>query len=177
MVLPDQMLCYYEGDQRATQALNKLFSDLKVIRDLPPFAALHYIFRGIGLGQDYDPDVLLPKLCARAKPYSTIRDFLQHVREEKIPEEQQGKNKQINDGITLQTVHASKGLEYDTVFVIGLQEGLFPSARACTVKETEEERRLMYVAMTRARNRLYLCARGCEDIGKRYSPFIAELER
>lgn len=176
-VLPGQMLCYYEGDQRATQALNKLFSDLKYIRDLPPFAALHYIFRGIGLGQDYDPDVLLPKLCARAKPYSTIRDFLQHVREEKIPEEQQGKNKQIKDGITLQTVHASKGLEYDTVFVIGLQEGLFPSARACTVKETEEERRLMYVAMTRARNRLYLCARGCENIGKRYSPFIAELER
>nr|MCR5269211.1 ATP-binding domain-containing protein [Lachnospiraceae bacterium] len=74
------------------------------------------------------------------------------------------------------TVHASKGLEYDTVFVIGLQEGLFPSAKAVTKEELQEERRLLYVAMTRARTRLYLCARGREDEGKRYSAFIEELK-
>ena len=49
------------------------------------------------------------------------------------------------------TVHASKGLEFDSVFVVGLEENLFPSARALeSLRELEEERRLLYVAMTRA---------------------------
>lgn len=85
---------------------------------------------------------------------------------------------QRDDGIhlVLQTIHASKGLEYDTVFVIGLQEGLLPSNRAVSEEEREEERRLLYVAMTRARNRLYLFARGHEKYGKRISSFLYEMD-
>ena len=75
----------------------------------------------------------------------------------------------------LQTIHAAKGLEYDTVFVIGLQEGILPHIRAKGKEEKEEERRLLYVAMTRARNRLYLIARGKKERGKRYSSFIDEI--
>lgn len=55
------------------------------------------------------------------------------------------------------TIHASKGLEFDHVFITGLEQGLFPSQRDDEKKEdTEEERRLMYVALTRARKNLYL---------------------
>jgi len=55
------------------------------------------------------------------------------------------------------TVHSAKGLEFDCVFVTGLEEGLFPSERSMSDYEgLEEERRLMYVAITRARKRLYL---------------------
>ncbi len=55
------------------------------------------------------------------------------------------------------TVHASKGLEFDVVFIGGLEEGLFPHENAMSDKGgLEEERRLMYVAITRARKRLYL---------------------
>jgi DNA helicase-2/ATP-dependent DNA helicase PcrA len=61
------------------------------------------------------------------------------------------------DAIQLMTVHAAKGLEFDCVFITGLEEGLFPHENAMSDFEgLEEERRLMYVAITRARKRLYL---------------------
>jgi DNA helicase-2/ATP-dependent DNA helicase PcrA len=61
------------------------------------------------------------------------------------------------DAVQLMTVHSAKGLEFDCVFVTGLEEGLFPSERSLSDYEgLEEERRLMYVAITRARQRLYL---------------------
>ena len=60
-------------------------------------------------------------------------------------------------GVTLSTVHQAKGLEFDTVFVTGMEEGLFPHAKSMKAYgSTEEERRLCYVAVTRAKRRLYL---------------------
>lgn len=62
-----------------------------------------------------------------------------------------------NDALQLMTVHAAKGLEFDVVFICGLEEGLFPHENSLVAdKGLEEERRLMYVAVTRARQRLYL---------------------
>ena len=62
-----------------------------------------------------------------------------------------------DDRVTLMTVHSAKGLEYENVFVIGLDDGIFPSSRSFDSEEDmEEERRLAYVAITRAKKRLYL---------------------
>ena len=62
------------------------------------------------------------------------------------------------DALQLMTVHASKGLEFDAVFITGLEEGLFPHENSALAEGgVEEERRLMYVAITRARKRLYMC--------------------
>jgi DNA helicase-2/ATP-dependent DNA helicase PcrA len=61
------------------------------------------------------------------------------------------------EAIKLTTVHQAKGLEYDVVFVIGLADGMFPGRRAIEAGDVEEERRLFYVAVTRAKNELYLC--------------------
>ena len=61
------------------------------------------------------------------------------------------------DAVTLMTIHASKGLEFKVIFIVGLEEGLFPSYRSMdTEEELEEERRLMYVAITRAMERLII---------------------
>ncbi|MDR0856585.1 MAG: UvrD-helicase domain-containing protein [Clostridiales bacterium] len=62
-----------------------------------------------------------------------------------------------SDRVTIATIHSAKGLEFKTVFVVGLDEGLFPIGRAAESKQDmEEERRLMYVAVTRARERLFI---------------------
>lgn len=60
------------------------------------------------------------------------------------------------EGVTLMTVHAAKGLEFDAVFVVGLEQGLFPAERQDESRDPEEERRLFYVALTRAKERLFL---------------------
>jgi superfamily I DNA/RNA helicase len=58
--------------------------------------------------------------------------------------------------LSLMTVHAAKGLEFDVVFVVGMEEGIFPDRRCMEEGQLEEERRLAYVAITRAERRLYL---------------------
>jgi DNA helicase-2/ATP-dependent DNA helicase PcrA len=64
---------------------------------------------------------------------------------------------QKKDAVKLMTIHAAKGLEFHTVFIAGLEQGLFPSERGDSNKQSrEEERRLMYVAVTRAKHQLYL---------------------
>ena len=61
------------------------------------------------------------------------------------------------DSLRLTTVHQAKGLEYSAVFLIGLADGSFPLRRSIEAGDVEEERRLFYVAVTRARDELYLC--------------------
>jgi DNA helicase-2/ATP-dependent DNA helicase PcrA len=84
------------------------------------------------------------------------------------------------DALRLTTVHQAKGLEFAVVFVIGLGEGLFPLRRAIEGGDIEEERRLFYVAVTRARDELYLCfpmvnTKGGPAMLLQPSRFIAEL--
>ncbi|MDR0703234.1 MAG: UvrD-helicase domain-containing protein [Azoarcus sp.] len=93
---------------------------------------------------------------ARAQPHALLADFLNHASLE-AGDHQAGADA---DAVQLMTVHAAKGLEFDAVFLSGLEEELFPHANSLTdAGGLEEERRLMYVAVTRARERLYLsCA-------------------
>lgn len=91
-----------------------------------------------------------------------------------------GAEKENLNAVKLMTAHASKGLEFNTVFIVGAEEGLFPHANALnenTVDAIEEERRLFYVAMTRAKKKLYI-TRACQKkAGKDGSLIISKASR
>ena len=96
------------------------------------------------------------ELMAVANEFPKVETFLESValiQAEDIADQLQPKETQV----TLMTIHSAKGLEFDNVFVVGLEEGLLPHSRSLVEKETlEEERRLLYVAITRARRKLFL---------------------
>jgi DNA helicase-2/ATP-dependent DNA helicase PcrA len=93
----------------------------------------------------------LKTLIEISSNYTDIESFLADISVE-IPENL----KEEKDFLTLSTIHSAKGLEWEIVFVIGLQEGVLPSARAKDKEELDEEERLLYVAVTRAKEELYL---------------------
>ena len=83
-----------------------------------------------------------------------LRDFLENV---SLIEQESVRAEDTNNAVTLMSVHSAKGLEFDTVFIIGLEEGLFPHGNSMyDPEDMEEERRLCYVAITRAKQKLYL---------------------
>ena len=119
------------------------------------------------------------ELLAVASEYKNVEEFLESA----ALSESEIKQHKSNAKITLMTIHAAKGLEFENVFVVGLEEGLFPHSRSLLSgekEEVEEERRLMYVAMTRAKKRLTLSwARSRLVFGGRHSSipsrFLAEI--
>lgn len=108
---------------------------------------------------DVDRKMNIDQLIQSVKSYehlnddATLTDYLESVTLQSSLDEEDGDQ----PSVSISTVHASKGLEFDYVFIIGLEEGRFPLSRAMdSIDEMEEERRLMYVAVTRARKKLYL---------------------
>ena len=99
----------------------------------------------------------IKELRSVAINFPDIVEFLENVslvEQEYVSDPNPGSKKQA---VTLMTLHAAKGLEFGVVFMIGMEEGLFPHARSLMDKqELEEERRLCYVGMTRAKEKLYL---------------------
>ncbi|MBI5870502.1 MAG: DNA helicase PcrA [Actinobacteria bacterium] len=95
----------------------------------------------VGVAEEYDS----------LHPDGSLREFLQEISLytdiDKMPE--------VEEAITLMTLHNAKGLEFPVVFIIGAEEGIFPHSRSMEEQNIEEERRLCYVGMTRARQRLY----------------------
>jgi DNA helicase-2/ATP-dependent DNA helicase PcrA len=112
----------------------------------------------------------LQQLAGFSRQFKTLDDFLTQLAllTNVEAEDQQAANDD-DERIRLSTIHQAKGLEYDVVFVIMLCDGLFPSARAIgdgdNPEGEEEERRLFYVAVTRARNELYLIAPESRIVG------------
>ncbi len=97
----------------------------------------------------------LNALVGFAQRFEETQDFLAQI----LLLNSETSDRQVDpstDAVKLTTVHQAKGLEYDVVFVIGLADGQFPGRRSIEAGDVEEERRLFYVAVTRARNELYL---------------------
>ena len=97
------------------------------------------------------------ELLSVASKFENLSDFLENVSLVEAESEAQKSASEGKEAITLMTVHAAKGLEFETVFLVGMEEGLFPHLRSSfDPADLEEERRLAYVGITRAKVKLYL---------------------
>ena len=163
--------------------------DVKMLMKMAPYAAIQYIRKGIGYDdflKEYafthqinrsDLNEVLAEIEEAAKAFSSVEEWFAHV--EEYTETLKVKEKERNrprPGVRLMTIHASKGLEFKQVFLIAANEGRIPYQKAKTDKEIEEERRLFYVAMTRAKDFLKICYVKIKN-GKEVTPsrFVDEL--
>ncbi|WP_077033884.1 UvrD-helicase domain-containing protein [Pelomonas sp. KK5] len=118
------------------------------VDELSPGALSEGLPRAVAAAQTATPDAETGEIM------SPLAAFLTHASLEAGDNQAQAGQ----DAVQLMTVHSAKGLEFDAVFITGLEEGLFPHENSLSDGDgLEEERRLMYVAITRARQRLYLC--------------------
>jgi DNA helicase-2/ATP-dependent DNA helicase PcrA len=169
-------------------SLFELMQLIDHLRDLPPDEAIkevisktNYLDYLASYAKGNSMDMVsreenLEELTYAASQKDSLYDFLEDSA--LIRDDQDDQEKDNARGVRLSTIHASKGLEYKTVFVIGCEERLFPHWKSLeTTHELEEERRLMYVAMTRAEKFLYLswAESRRREYGRR-SRFIDEIE-
>ena len=125
----------------------------------------------------------LNQLAAFARQFKDVNEFLSQLALISNVDAEAAPNQTADtEAVNLSSVHQAKGLEYHTVFVIWLTDGMFPSARSLETREAiEEERRLFYVAITRARDELYLTFphmrlnAGYGDVFQRPSRFLKEI--
>ena len=141
---------------------------VKHICTLRPYLAIKYIWSGIGygrwlereLGMDTDRwDAIneqLEEITQEMKHFANLEEWLAHVEHDRILQKslQKPKSKEQTEGICLLTMHASKGLEFDKVYLLDVNKGKVPKGSKLSAEEIEEERRLFYVAMTRAKKHL-----------------------
>lgn len=163
--------------------------DVKMLMKMAPYAAIQYIRKRIGYDdflKEYafthqinrsDLNEVMAEIEEAAKAFTSVEEWFTHV--EEYTETLRAKEKERNrprPGVRLMTIHASKGLEFKQVFLIEANEGRIPYQKAKTDKEIEEERRLFYVAMTRAKDFLKICYVKIKN-GKEVTPsrFVDEL--
>ncbi len=178
----------YDEQPWVAERIEKLHSDIKMLERMSPYAAINYIRHGIGyeeyLGEyaDYrglnkeDLYDVLDELQASARGFKNYEAWELHMQEyaQELREKAKQKNENPN-AITLSTMHSAKGLEFASVFIIDANEGITPYKKALLEKDVEEERRLFYVAMTRAIETLTICAvKEIHNKPAEVSRFIAE---
>ena len=147
------------------QKFQELYSTIKDYRQFTTDELLRKIINTTGYLSLYNQDDAddqarienIKELRSVAKQFPDLSQFLDAValvESEYFESEKNAKNK---NGIKLMTLHQAKGLEFDTVFIVGVEEGLLPHSRSIYDQhELEEERRLFYVGITRARKKLYI---------------------
>ena len=158
------------GTRWLFEKIDKLEMDLLLMRKMEPFQAIEYIRRGIGY-EDYlreyarfrrmneeDLFEILEQIQETARDYHSTEEWFDYIKEygEELRKQIDAGRKEEKEGVTLTTMHSSKGLEYEVVFIMDVNEGIIPHKKAVKDADLEEERRLFYVALTRARTYLFL---------------------
>ena len=166
------MIRYAAGDELLIKKINEFREQMEFIGRLPAAAIIFVenqfkVSRYICSRDEYKnikPEDLKEDISFLSKlssGFSTVKDFMKYISEygEHMKSSYEKSVQAVNNNhvnITISTIHSSKGLEYDSVWIMGANEGSIPSRKALTPGAIEEERRLFYVAITRAKNTLYI---------------------
>ena len=160
---------HYEEKEWMLDRIDKFEEDLNLLKNMTPYAAINYIRHGIGY-EEYlrtyalfrklkieDMHEILDELADSAKGYQTFGEWFIHIAKytDKLKEQARTKISE-KKGVVISTFHSIKGLEFNQVFLMDVNEGTIPYRKAVTESNIEEERRLFYVGMTRARKELNL---------------------
>ena len=174
--LNDEIICweymmdYYKDKPYVCDKIERLQYDLKMLGRMGPFAAINYIRHVMGY-EEYlkayaefrrmnaeDLMEVLNELQESARAYKTYDEWFAYMeRYKKEMDEMRKRQQEVKEGVHLATMHSSKGLEYDKVFILDAAEGITPYKKAVLDADLEEERRMFYVAMTRAKKELTIC--------------------
>ena len=166
----EQLKDFYKDKDWMCDRLTTLETHLRILKGLSPFAAINFIRKGMGYEEylreyaEYrkiKPEELseiLDRLTDSTKGMDSLKEWEDYIEDYtgKL-EEQAKKQEQEREGVLISTLHGVKGLEYDKVYILNVNEGSMPYKKAVLEPAIEEERRLFYVGMTRARKELDLC--------------------
>ncbi len=159
---------FYEKKQHwVAERIEQLEADLRVLSRIGPYAAINYIRMGIGYEEFLETYAeyrringehlleVLDELQDGARQFRTYEEWFAHM-EDYTRELQRQKQQQelLTDCVSLATLHSAKGLEYEKVHILDVNEELMPYKKAVLDLELEEERRMFYVGITRARKEL-----------------------
>lgn len=162
----DNLEKYYEDKNWMIERVDRLKYDILAMASMSPYAMINYLRKGVGYdgyldeyAQSHNMQVrelydVMDELMESARNFKTFNEWFAYIDEygTKLRESYAAMDKQ--NAVILTTMHSSKGLEYPVVYIIDANEEITPHKKAVFVPEIEEERRMFYVAMTRAKLRL-----------------------
>jgi DNA helicase-2/ATP-dependent DNA helicase PcrA len=179
-VKEQELIRYYADKPYMQMLIQRFFIDLHHIAIMRPYLAIDYIRKAMGYDIWLRENVTGSEQAYRIEKadeihktsiaYRTLEEWKAYIEEYGEMLKEKGKNKEER-GIYLLTMHGSKGLEYDTVFLPGVTAKNIPNRKAQLENQIEEERRIFYVAMTRAKQRLEI------SYDKEPSSFLAKLAK
>ena len=186
----DSILDYYRDNPYMQSIVNRFFADLRRAALLRPYLAIDYIRKTMGYdtflreGKSREEQEMLTAAAddiqKTASGCHTLEEWTQYIhekeknreelkRKERLRKETEQESTEETSGVSLITMHGSKGLEYTNVFLPDVMPGTVPYRKAVSPEQVEEERRLFYVAMTRAKERLEIL------YAEKPSPFLDRL--
>lgn len=185
----EDLMDYYSDKEWMLERIDRLQYDLSRIQNVMPYSAISYIRKGIEYDEylkeyaDYkkinedELFAILDEVHENSKDFKTCEEWFSYMEKYKEQLKEQAKNtEKNNEGVVISTMHASKGLEYKVVYIPDANEGITPHNKSVLESDIEEERRLFYVAMTRAKEYLHIyCSK--ERYNKEMEPsrFVNEL--
>ena len=166
----EQLKEFYKNKDWMCDRITTLETHLRILKGLPPYAAINFIRKGMGYEEylhEYaryrkiKPEELseiLDRLLESAKGINSLEEWETYIEDyTKRLNEQAKKQEKETEGVLISTMHGVKGLEFDRVYILNVNEGSIPYKKAVLEPALEEERRLFYVGMTRAKKKLTLC--------------------